>query len=454
LLLELQAPAEYVTTMNLHLLFRIFYTSFYTLLSIVLLGLLLITPADAIRQALTNNQLYNVFVIGGCYVLTVIIAIVIYWTRLYTNKQVLKNIPKTWIPVEKGEVTKNVRKMIVASLARSAAIAWDSRPRVAQEPATIISEPQARDTVAKAPEPESEKKERKGFLRKRFTLPEKEEPTVTIPPARPVWGNITHNGWASPLSPDLPNLQYTTVILELPHLIEARAVSLAPPDPESTTEPPLPDIRAVDLLQRPASMGLRDYIGHLMNIGVLTSPPIATDFLSAYEYARFGARPLSEEQFRDLMRQFAELLRTMTALSPEIISSLDMEEESDIDDDASSKTTPVTPRSRSLASSHSIRSRSGSEGTIRTAPSRRVGTVASGRRSEFGTAPATPRSRKRVVSRTPSTNSFAQSRRPYTVSSGSSSASLRSTSQSSVIKLSRTNDDGDLPYTLTIPGAR
>jgi len=440
--------------MNLHLLFRIFYNSFYTILAIVLLGLLLITPADAIRQALDNDQLYNVFVIGGCYLLTGAIAITIYSTRLYTNRGVLKDIPKAWIPVEKGEVTNNVRKMIVASLARSAAIAWDSRPRIAQEPPTIVSGPQARDTVAKAPEPKSDEKEQKGFLRKRFTQPEKEDPTVAIPPPRPVWGDITHNGWASPTSPDLPNLQYTTVILELPHLIEARAVSLAPPDTESTTERPLPDIRAVDLLQRPASMGLRDYIGHLINIGILTSPPTADDFLSVYEYARFGARPLSEEEFRDLMNQFAEVLRTMTALSPAILSGMDTDEESDIDDDASSKTTPVTPRSRSLVSSHSISSRSGSEGTIRTAPSRRVGTVTSGRRSEFGTAPATPRSRKRVVSRTPSTNSFAQSRRPYTVSSGSSSASLRSTSQGSVIKLSRTNDDGELPYTLTIPGAR
>jgi hypothetical protein len=443
---------DHVATMNHHLLFRFFYISFFTILIIALLGLLLIPPADAIRQALDNNQNYNAYVIGIGYAATVVFGILIYFTRLWTNRTVLAQIPKTWIPVEKGEVTKDVRKMIVASLARSAAIAWDSRPRVAPEPATIVSEPHARDTIAKAPEPESEEKEGRGFLRKHLAQPEKEEPTVAIPPPSPVWGDIAHNGWASPASADLPNLQYTTVILELPHLIEARAVSLAPPDPESTTEPPLPDIRAVDLLQRPASMGLRDYLDHLMTIGVLTSPPTATDFLSAYEYARFGARPLNEEQFRDLMKQFAEVLRTMSALSPAVLSNLDIEEESDIDDDASSSSTPVTPRSRSLASSHSVSSRSGSEGTIRTAPSRRVGTVASTRRSEFTTAPATPRSRKRVVSRSSSMNSFAQSRRPYNVDSGSSGSSLRSTS--SVIKLRRTNEDGELPYTLNIPGAR
>lgn len=437
--------------MTLRALFHFFYRLFYILLILVLIGLLLITPAETIQQARKNGQQLNAIVIGVGYALTVTLAVGVYLTRLYTNKTVLNAIPKTWIPVEKGEVTKKVRKMIVASLARSAAIARDSRPRVSPEPATIVSDPHARDTIAKAPESEHEEKEGRWFLRKRPKQPEKEEPTVTIPPPSPVWGNITHNGWASPSSHDLPNLQYTTVILELPHLIEARAVSLAPPDPESTAQPPMPDIRAVDLLQRPASMGLRDYIGHLMTIEVLTSPSLATDFLSAYEYARFAAQQLSEEQFRDLMKQFSEVLRTMTALSPAILSSLDIEQESDIDGDASSSSTPATPRSRSPVSSLSA---SGSEGTIRTAPSRRVGTLASTRRSEFGTAPATPRSRNRVVSRSPSMNSFAQSKRPYAISSRSSSASLRSTSQGSVIKLSRTNEEGELPYTLNMPGAR
>ncbi|KAF4628148.1 hypothetical protein G7Y89_g10002 [Cudoniella acicularis] len=441
---------------KLHLLFRIFYTSLFTILNIVLLVLLLITPADAIRQALDNKQIYNVFVIAGCYVVTVVFAIFIYSLRLYTNRTVLKEIPKSWIPIEKGEVNKNVRKMIVASLNRSAAIAWDSRPRISQQSPTVVSEPDTRDPIAKAPGPENKETRGGGFLHKRRTHPDSEGVTVTIPPARPIWGEIAHNGWASPTSADLPNLQYTTVILELPHLIEARAVSLAPPDPESNVEPPLPDIRAVDLLQRPASMGLRDYISHLTSLGIILDPSIAQTFLSAYEYARFGPQALSEAEFRDLMKKFAEVLRSMNALSPAILSSLDIEPESDIDDDATSTPTPVTPRSRSLASSHSASSRSGSEGTIRTAPSRRVrrGTVPRTRKPEFSTAPATPRSKKRLVSRSPSTNSFSQSRRPYNGNSESSSDSLRSTSQGSVIKLSRMNDEGALPYTLNIPGAR
>jgi hypothetical protein len=448
--------------MNGHLLFRIFYTTFFTILNIVLLALLLITPADAIRQALNNDQLYNVFVIAGCYLLTVLLAILIYASRLYTNKSVLQGIPKTWIPIEKGEVSKSVRKMIEAGLRRSAAIAWDSRPRIAPQPTTIVNEPDARDVVVRMAEaePDTAKKGKKRdriLLQKQIIDTDKDEHTVAIPPHLPVWGDIAHNGWSSPTSPDLPNLQYTTVILELPHLIEARAVSMAPSDPESTTNPPMPHLRAVDLLQRPAAMGLRDYIGHLTSIGALTSP--TTDFLEGYEQARFAPQPLSEPEFRHLMAQFADLLRNIQPLNPVILASLDIDPpESDIDDDVSSTS---TPRSRSLASVRTPSSRSGSEGTIRTAPSRRVGTGSSPtKRTEFSTAPATPRSRKSkksqnkpVVSRSSSMNSFAQSRRPYDGSSAGSSESLRSESGGSVIRLSSTNESGELPYTLTIPGA-
>lgn len=441
--------------MKLHTLFKIFYTALFIVLNICLLGLLLVTPGDAIRQALNNDQLYNVFVIGGCYCFTVAVAVVIYASRLYTNRTVLAAIPKTWIPVEKGDVNKKVRRMIVASLNRSAAIAWDSRPRIPTEPATVVSEPENRDQIAKPAGPKLEKK--KGGLREKARSQlEKDEQTVTIPPHVPVWGEIAHDGWSTPTSPDLPNLQYIIVILELPHLIEARAVSLAPSDPESTSEPPMPDIRAVELLQRPAAMGLRDYISHLTSVGVITSPSIATEFLASYEYARFSARPLSETQFRDLMKQFAEVLRSMSPLNPVILASLDIDPpESDIDDDVSSTSTPTTARSRSLASSQSATSRGSSEGTIRTAPSRNPGANGSPKKKgeRFSTAPATPKSKKRVVSRSPSLNSFAQSRRPYNGSSGDSSESLRSTSQSSVIRLSKTNEEGELPYVLNISGA-
>src|ERR1700694_1834863 len=111
-------------------MFRIYYSTFFTFLSIILLALLLITPADAINQALNNNQLYNVFVIAGGYLLTLVLALIIYASRLYTNRTIIAGIPKAWIPVENGDVRKSVRKMIEESLSRSAVIAWNARPRV------------------------------------------------------------------------------------------------------------------------------------------------------------------------------------------------------------------------------------------------------------------------------------------------------------------------------------
>lgn len=437
-----------------HWLYRLFYVA----LGIGLLGLLAVTPVETIIQARGNGQFYYSFVIAGAYVLTAIIAVCMYLSRMLANRYALKNIPKSYIPVEKDDVKKYVREMVVASLSRSAVIAWDSRPRVPQEPETAVSDAEYRDDIA---EPVEEATAMEGrytrhwiFFKKRVR-DEKQRHLITIPPPRPVWGEVEHEGWSSPTSPDLPNLQYVTVISELPHLIEARAVSLAPADPDSTSEPRIPDARAVDLLQRPAAMALREYISHLVTLGVVPSPPAAIDFLADYEHARFSGRPLSEARFRELMRQFADLLRGMTALSPAILTSLDIDDaESDLDDDRASSLTPVTPRSRSLASSGSITSHSGSEGTIRTRPPRSINTdYTPSRRQDFSTAPATPRSKTREVSRSPSTNSFAQSRRPY-LDDGSSSSSLRSTSQRSVIRLSNTNDRDALPYSLTVPGMR
>ena len=440
--------------MKLSLAFRIFYTSFFSILNLALLALLLITPADAIRQALNNRQNYNAWVVGGCYLFTVVFGIFIYSLRIWTNRTVLAAIPKTWIPVEKGEVNKKVRRMIVASLARSAAIAWDARPRVPPQNTTVISEPETRNTVPKPLKAERVRKRLK-ILPKRRAEVEQDEQTIALPPHPPVWGDISHDGWSSPTSPDLPNLQYTTVIFELPHLIEARAVSLAPPDPDSTSQPPMLDLRAADILRRPASMGLRDYVSHLTSLGVLTPSAVTVGFLSSYEYARFSNYPLTEPQFRELMKQFAEVLRSMKPLSEDVLASFDADPQSDIDDGACSTS---TDRSRSMKSAHSVGSRSGSEGTIRTAPSRRNATSGTRtRRAEFSTAPATPKSKKRAVSRTPSTNSFAQSRVPYNGAGSSSSESLRSSSHGSVIRLSRTNEDGELPelpYTITLPRSR
>ncbi|KAM3080053.1 hypothetical protein ACMFMF_003465 [Clarireedia jacksonii] len=333
---------------GLPFLFWFFYNGLYWVLFVITLGLISFSPIDAFIQARQNKQLYNIFVIASCYAATAALTVVIYFTRIYMNKIVVRAIPKTWIPVEKGDVNKKVRKMIAASLARSAAVAWDSRPRVDQRNTLDGADQMTRNENASTTE-------FGGSVQRGHSRPTAGDTPVIFPSETPVWGEIEHKGWSSPTSKDLPNLQYITVILELPHLIEAKAVSLAPADPQSSLESPVPDLRAVDILQRPAAMGLRDYITHLITFGVVSSPDVAISFLSSYEYARFSSDALTELEFRDLMKEFAELLRSMGPLSPAIITSLEINGESDIDGDASSSTTssatPVTRQSRSVASS-------------------------------------------------------------------------------------------------------
>ncbi|KAJ5476386.1 hypothetical protein N7475_002115 [Penicillium sp. IBT 31633x] len=268
--------------------------------TIILFCLIVLTPADAIYQCYETNRLTNVFFIIGAYVITFIFAALIYATRIYTNRSTLSGIPKAWIPVEKEDVSKSVRRLVKEGLARSAIIAYQARPR---------------DTSTDGANLQNYK-------------------PLLIDPAQPPWGHIEHPGWSSPASPDLPNLPYRTVIQELPSLIEAKAVSLAPADslslgpldpfgpPGDHTTQSLPDTRVVEVLQRPASMGLREYIRHLTSLGVVYPPELGVDFLALYERARFSPHSLHEAEFRDLMHLFAEILRGMTSLAPPVLDEI------------------------------------------------------------------------------------------------------------------------------------
>ncbi|KFX95027.1 hypothetical protein O988_06012, partial [Pseudogymnoascus sp. VKM F-3808] len=109
-------------------LFRIFYTSLYSLLALILLGLLIIPPADAIRQALTNRQLYNVFVIAAVYFLTALLALLFYASRLYTTRTILASIPKPYLPLTPADLPPKVHTLIRDALRRSALVAWNARP--------------------------------------------------------------------------------------------------------------------------------------------------------------------------------------------------------------------------------------------------------------------------------------------------------------------------------------
>lgn len=406
--------------------FRIFYSTTFTILSLFLAALLLITPIDQIYQAFSHRQFYNIAMIAGIHLLTFLVAVFLYASRLFANRTTLAKIPRSWSPTEKGDVKKRVRLLVAENLKRSAIIAYKAHPRDCSDEITQSDgDVNASDHVQR------------------------------VNPAIPVWGIISHPGWSPPSSPDLPNLHYDPVIIELPHLIEAKAVSLAPADPLSipspttdTPEPPLPDPLAVELLQRPTAMGLRDYISHLTSLDMINPPELANDFCSLYEQARFSAHPLTEPEFRNLMSIFAEILRGMTELSPEILAELYAEE----DTTSHLSTSSSSPDRTSIESSATVqhirpphaspskttRSRATSRETVRTA--------ASSPREERPVSRSAAASRRRGL-HTPSRASLRSVR-------SNASSILSRASEGSVIRLAEAREPLDLPYTIIASSGR
>ncbi|KAJ5485512.1 hypothetical protein N7539_005500 [Penicillium diatomitis] len=396
---------------------RFLNSSSFFFFSLVCLCLILLTPADAIYQCWVTDRLTNIFFIAGAYVLTFILAALIYATRLYTNRTALAGIPKAWIPIEEEDVTKSVRRLVVDGLARSAVITYQACPR---------------DTTG----------EENSFSNYQDLL---------VDPERPPWGSVEHPGWSSPKSTDLPDLPYRTVILELPDLIEAKAVSTAPADDTlPNTMDPFPDMRAVEVLQRPPSMGVRQYLIHLGNLGVITSPSLVVEFTSLYERARFSSHQLREPEFRELMRLFADILRAIMPMPPPILEGIrdsisyqtetesmigpsDVEGESDtvdhqIYDGAFTPTRSVSLRP-SMASMWDARS------------GRSASSAAHSPLSRFSVRSGSYRGLQSLQTR--STESL---RRVRSGQSGSSGGS--------VIRLARPQDPTDLPYTFNYAGRR
>lgn len=419
--------------------FRIFYSTTFTVLSLVLAALLLITPGNLVYEAFRLRQIYNIFIIAGVYILTFIIAVLLYASRLYSNRRALLHIPKDWSPLEKDDVEKKVRKLVAEKLEESAVIAYKARPRDLSK-----EENQAQQENVQVIRPNA---------------PEGERPLEKVPP----WGIISHPGWSSPSSTDLPNLQFDPIVHELPNLIEAKAVSLAPRDPlydpgtpsVDPSESPLPDALVVELLQRPATMGLRDYFSHLSGLGMIDSPELSTQFLALYEQARFSGSPLDEKEFRHLMAMFADILREMKELDAEFVAQLRADNESLLaaEEDAmdgaaddrgsfhSYDTVQHTPQPDMYYTpqpdrvSLSSGSEAGSEGTVRTAPSH----PGSGR--NLSKASRSPSTRLQRRFPTPSSRSL----RPMK----SHSSSLASqASGGSVIRLAEARTPLDLPYTI------
>lgn len=399
---------------------RVLNVTSAVLFVIALACLIVLTPADAIYQCYVSGQLTNIFFITGAYVVTFLLAVMTYATRIYTNRTALRGIPKAWIPVEREDVGKSVRRLVMEGLARSAIISFQARPR---------------DVAADGD---------------KFS----DFDTLTVDRDRPPWGHVEHPGWSSPSSMDFPDLPYRTVVRELPHLIEAKAVSLAPPDPllNASRDPfdpysfaadqVVPDTRVVQVLQRPASMGLRGYIQHLTELNVVDPPEVGAEFVALYDRARFSPHELHEAEFRDLMHVFAELLRGMKGLDAQTLdeiregSSYDSEsafrpsdEEGETDmmgynEDpwfARARSDSLQPSNASVRESRSIYDTS----------ARDRGSPAASRQ----TAP----SRLLAAPRTPSTRSL---RRVQSNVSGSSGGS--------VIRLVDTQRPSDLPYAIDV----
>ncbi|KAF2163233.1 hypothetical protein M409DRAFT_26277 [Zasmidium cellare ATCC 36951] len=294
-------------------MFRVFYSLTYTLIYLITLVFLAITPISMLYASIQQGALQYTTMIGGAYVLTIIIAIFIYSSRLYTNRSVLSSVGKAYVPIEDGEVGNMVRKMIVKQLQRSAVVAWESRPRDLFGEILLAAQEGILAT------------ERQNVVDKNAYVVGTE---IRVDPLNPPWGDVQHPGWSSPSHQDsnkTPGVQFDSVIAELPHLIEARAVSLAPSDPTLTPvegEPQPADPTVVEVLKRPATMGVREYLTKLAYLGLVQSPEIGQRFLTQYERARFSGNPVRPKEFDNLMSAFAELLSEMTELDHAIIDEI------------------------------------------------------------------------------------------------------------------------------------
>lgn len=292
---------------------RLFYSTSYTVVFLVLVLLLAVTPGDTIYQSIRDSQLQNVFIVAGAYILAGILVLFFYGSRLYTSRTVLAAIPKSYIPIEVGDVGSKVQRMIAKQLDRSALIAWNSRPRDLQtevEHARNSLETQL--DVGKSLQATFKDDEINQLLR---------DPKLLFDPCNPPWGNIEHQGWSSSNSADFPNLQFSMVVKELPHLIEAKAVSLASPDAQQIIQASgdsagqyVPDQMLLGFLQRSASMDLRDYLAQLILVGMIIDEDTAIKFVAQYESAHYSDEGLTESQFRDLMASFSSLLSNMVEI--------------------------------------------------------------------------------------------------------------------------------------------
>ncbi|PHH83378.1 hypothetical protein CDD82_1607 [Ophiocordyceps australis] len=263
---------------------RIAYAAIYLVFYLILIGLLLITPGDAINRSVRNKQTYNVWIITVAYVVTAVVVCSVYALRLHVNKTALASIPKTdGATIPKGAVQKTIE----ASLDASARVACEAQPRLGCQ------------TTQRA------------------------------------WRAIEHAGYAPPNATQSADVRYRDVVLELGNLLEARVVQ---------TGVGVPGLPA--LLQRQPHMSLRHYLAHLSVLGVIEADKSTTDFIALYEYARFANRPISHARFTHLLRLFALLMRNVRPVSPPDDEESDIDDNAPLASGPQSRSSRETLESR------------------------------------------------------------------------------------------------------------
>jgi len=210
------------------------------------------------------------------------------------------------VPIEAADLPRKVRRLIVRQLRRSNLVAWESRPR------DLSLELRAAEAVADGEHAEGQRRGAQRRFHRGSVDTHNAHELIPAAIALKAWGDIQHPGWAAlQSSQDERAVEYWSVIVELPNLLEAKAVSLAPviPSPQEGDEGDAgPDARWLALLRRPDGVGLREYVTNLIALGVFTQPAVGERFVKEYEYARFSTMPLTVKQFEQLMALFASLL--------------------------------------------------------------------------------------------------------------------------------------------------
>ena len=437
------------------LLFRIFYSTSFTIVFLLLIAFSATTSADKIYQSYRRNRLVDVFIITGAYVIAAVIAVFLYSSRLYTNRSLLRDIPKTYLPIEKEDLPgKRVHRMIEESLARSAVVAYQAKPRSRR---IEVEVPRAGERI---------------LAITRQTKTHNHEHHLTQDEQlllAPTWGTVSHPGWQSPASEDMPSLEYASVVDQLIDLVEAKAVSLAPIDVLAThnedgSSPP--DQKVLELLTRPDMLGMRQYLNILAQLGVVAEGELCEEFLVSYERARFGATPVSEREFRQLMRMFAELLRSMQPVPVDLLQLGDSDDDDDDDRQLRRKVSSLSSAKSTFSASSVVHLPSFADRpprrisedsapsmsedeieSLRTAPSQRITQLETQSRSRS-------RGGTRFFSANSTRPSLQRGRSDMSVQSQKSSRSRRSAksdrSGGSVIRLSEASGNA-LPYTIEVP---